>query len=201
MPTQLVVMPKQFSLRLMLTVVTAVCVALGVWIVPAERQRRAVAAIEAAGGGVRYVSRDSVAGETFPIALLRRRLPRDYFDDVCGVRLTSSSDLLDTMRITDDVLTHLEPLRKLRRLPLNYTRITDAGLVHLQGLTKLRWLWLDNTQVTDAGLVHLQALTSLTNLSLYRTQATEDGVARLQKTLPKCRISLDGLLARIGKGR
>ena len=45
----------QFSIRTLLVLVTLLCVALSLWIVPAERQRRAVEAIEKLGGIVFYV--------------------------------------------------------------------------------------------------------------------------------------------------
>jgi hypothetical protein len=44
----------RYSLRTLLLAVTLVAVALAYWVNGAERQRRAVAAIEAAGGTVRY---------------------------------------------------------------------------------------------------------------------------------------------------
>ena len=44
----------QFSLATLLAVVTVLCVGLSLVIAPAERQRRAVAAIEALGGSVEY---------------------------------------------------------------------------------------------------------------------------------------------------
>src|SRR5262245_17910828 len=44
----------RFSLRTLLLALTLACVALGWWVHKAERQRRAVAAIRAAGGYVEY---------------------------------------------------------------------------------------------------------------------------------------------------
>jgi hypothetical protein len=171
-------MPKQFSLRLMLVVVTVLCIALGVWSSnPVERRRRAVGAIFAVGGGINYVERDPEASESN----LRRWLPREYFDDVQAVAFGN-------VPVTDDALADLKVLTALRIVTLYRTRITDAGLVHLQGLTELKELYLDGTKITDAGLVHLQGLTGLRSLYLYDTQVTEVGVARLQKALPKCQI-------------
>ncbi len=77
-------MPKQFSLRLMMAVVTVLCIGLGVWGIPAERQRRAVEAIRAAGGSVHY----SEASETF----LRRWLPQDVEEiSLVGNRATDGT--------------------------------------------------------------------------------------------------------------
>jgi hypothetical protein len=45
----------QFSMRNVLLCVTLLCVALSVWVMPHEQQRRAVATIESLGGRVTYV--------------------------------------------------------------------------------------------------------------------------------------------------
>lgn len=47
----------QFSIRTVLLVVSLLCVALAVWVVPAERQRWTVAAIEKLDGDVGYRNR------------------------------------------------------------------------------------------------------------------------------------------------
>ncbi|HVX13663.1 MAG TPA: hypothetical protein VHC22_20940 [Pirellulales bacterium] len=170
-----------FSLRLLLVLVTALCIALGVWIAPRERQRRAVEAIEAAGGWEYYGSEGRLMLTTSD-SLLRRWLPKDYTDDVEEVWFSPDPP------ITDDVLVHLKALPKLRSLQLGNTPITDAHLVHLHGLTELRSLDLTATQITDAGLAHLEGLRSLENLSLDFTQVTDDGVTRLREALPNCEI-------------
>jgi hypothetical protein len=171
-------MPKQFSLRLMLAAVTALCIALSVWGIPAERQRRAVKAIRAVGGVVVFVERDTDGSETF----LRRWLPLEYFGDVEEVWFSVDAP------ITDDILAHLEALPKLQCLWLSDTQLTDAGLIHLTGLTNLECLSIDDRNITNAGLAHLQRLTSLRELCLANTQATDDGISRLKKALPGCMV-------------
>jgi hypothetical protein len=133
-------MPKQFSLRLMLVVVTALSIALGVWGIPAERQRRAVQAIQAVGGKVGYVSRSSFLGQW---------LPQDYLHDISAVSLTGT-------HVTDDELAHVEPLLKVRLLLLADAPVTDAGLLHLEGLTALEELSFVNIQATDEGIARLR---------------------------------------------
>jgi hypothetical protein len=85
----------QFSLRLLLVVVTALCIALGVWGTRAERQRRAVEAIWAAGGDVGYVR---------PKTSLHRWLPRDFFYEVEAVMFRHTEA---------DVLVHIQGLENL----------------------------------------------------------------------------------------
>ncbi|HVC97953.1 MAG TPA: hypothetical protein VND64_30055, partial [Pirellulales bacterium] len=83
----------QFSLATLLAVVAVLCVALSQVVVPAQRQRRAVVAIEAVKGFVDYFGfgePDPKASEAFPKAFLRRWLPRDYIDNVRQVHLYNS---------------------------------------------------------------------------------------------------------------
>ena len=169
----------QFSLRTGFLIVTAFCLTLGLWVVPAERQRRAVAAIEGLGGTVWY--QQATKSNAFATAYLRRWLPPIYFDKIELVDF-------DATWITDAGLAHLQGLTSLQELDLNHTQVTDAGLAHLQKLTSLQWLYLRNTQVTDAGLGHLQKLTSLQELELYETRVTDAGVAKLRQALPTCKI-------------
>ncbi len=205
----------QFSLRTGLIVVTTLCVALSMWVVPIERQRRAVAAIEKLGGHVGYMHElldrgilvKPTASETFPVTYLRRwlPLPPDYFDEIEMVNLNNtqvtdaglaqlqrltglhSLNLSDT-EVTDAGMAHLQGLSGLEGLSLINTKVTDVGLAHLQGLTGLQVLRLDKTQITDAGLAHLQKLTRLQGLTLTNTQITDAGLAQLRRALPNCRI-------------
>jgi hypothetical protein len=139
----------QFSLATMFVVVTALCVGcawLAIQMNRANKQRDAVAAIEALGGDVMYAEPDQGADEAFPRPYLRRWLPRDYVDDVVWVDLDG----------TDAGLAQLQVLTGLQVLYLRGTPVTDAGLAQLHGLTGLHELFLDGTQVTDSGLAQLQ---------------------------------------------
>lgn len=169
----------QVSLRTVLVLVTLLCVALGLWVGSAERQRRAVADIEKLGGDVKYV--EPAASEKFPVTYLRRWLPADYFDEIEWV------DLANT-QVTDAGLAYLQGLTGLQALWLNNTHVTDAGLAHLQGLSRLQFLELAETEVTDTGLARLEGLTNLQVLALDNTHVTDAGLARLRKALPNCQI-------------
>jgi hypothetical protein len=120
----------QVSLRTVLVVVTLLCIALGLWVVPAERQRWTVTAIEKLGGNVGYVG--PLTRDSFPVPFLRRWLPPVY-------------------RWLPPVY-----LDEIEYVDFNDTQVTDAGLAHLQGLTGLQWISLDGTRVTDAGLARLR---------------------------------------------
>jgi len=73
-------------------------------------------------------------------------------------------------------------------LRLNSTKVTDAGLTHLEKLTGLRGLGLDGTGVTDAGIVHLVVPNEPRRLSVKKTKVTDDRVASLQALRPELRI-------------
>lgn len=185
----------QFTLRGFFVLVTILCVALGTWIVPAERQRRAVAAIEALHGRVTYA--DDTQTKATPTTLLRRWLPRDCFNEVRTVCLSSTAvtdaqltnvewlaDLrefdLDVTQVTDAGLAHLRAMKRLKRLSLNGTQVTDAELAHLRALTALEWLQLNGTRVTGAGLDHLQAMADLELLCLKGTQVADPALVHLR---------------------
>lgn len=71
----------RFSVRTGLLLVTLLCIALGTWVVPAERQRRAVIAIQALGGLVVH-KEDGASKKSFARRVLGRVLPLDYIDGV-----------------------------------------------------------------------------------------------------------------------
>jgi hypothetical protein len=185
----------------MFLVVTAFCVWLAAVSNGASAQRDAVAAINAMGG---YVDYDvpakriygSLKSDTATRRFLRRRLPKDYVDNVISVALVESAhdsdlayldplptllmlDLRDT-QVTDAGLVHLEPLANLEFLSLDRTRVTGAGLAHLKRLAHLAALSLDGAPITDAGLVHLESLGSLEGLVLDRTRVLGPGLMHLR---------------------
>jgi hypothetical protein len=173
----------QFSLASMFVVVTVLCVWLGAVVNRANRQREAVAAIEALGGEVRY-ERSPKNADTYFTRLLRGRLPRDFTDDVAYVRIPWSND---------SDLDRLRPFKRLRELRLEGTGITEAGLGQLRAFNGLRALSVGRTPLTETGLNHLRALTGLERLTLLYTKASRVQIAELQDALPKCRF--DGAFA------
>ncbi len=214
----------QFGLRSFLLLVLAVAVQAS-WFASqmrqAEKQRRVVAAIRAAGGrGIRYdyewnslerfreTGYDSASQPPAPEWLMER-VGEGFFADVVFVgfdRPLGRDDLdwahlkglihlrylsLDGGQVTDAELVNIEGLTSLVILHLGATQVTDAGLVHLQGLPRLRELWLDDTQITDAGLRHLKPLTCLKDLRLSGTLVTDVGLVNLQGLTKLAELTLD----------
>ncbi len=193
----------QFSLRSLLTMVTLICLALGLVVVPAEKQRAAIRAVEKSGGVVVY--NDARPGQWWFVATLRKYLARDYFDNVKLVSLNvyqlEDADLSDlrafarlqelSLRytdVTDAGLRQLQWQPQLKSLGLSGTKVSNAGLAHVKQLAQLEGLHLDDTQISDAGLVHLLGLTQLRTLDLRYTKVTPAGVALLQAKLPNCAV-------------
>ena len=138
----------------------------------ANDQRRAVAAIRQAGGGVGYDHK----GRPWAPAWLRKPLGDEFFQEVTSVQF------LDRSHVTDRDLASLESLDRLEELAISGAPITDSGLKHISNLTELRILSLWETRgVSDAGLVHLAKLTKLQTLNLYRCGITDAGLVHLRR--------------------
>lgn len=127
-----------------------------------DAEKRAIAAIEKAGGKV-WVGR---RGDDTLIIEVR----------LCGPH------------VMDSHLIQLQKLSRVDGLFLTRASITDAGLVHLKLLPQLEGVTFADTAVTDAGLVHLSALKQLKRVNLEGTEVSDAGVNNLQKALPKLKI-------------
>jgi hypothetical protein len=182
----------QFRLATLLIAVTALCVWLGIQVNRANRQRRSVAAILAAGGLVRYdfQEQNSLSGK--PIAdaqppgprWLRKLIGDDYFCSVSTVDFATEfwgeRRERELSKIDDDGLACLASLTKIRSLELgNNKAITDAGLAHLRKLKELESLWLYRSSVSGVGLNQLSKLPRLRNLGLQWTPLTTEGMQQL----------------------
>jgi hypothetical protein len=166
----------QFSLSTLFVVVTVLCVGLRLVVVPAERQRRAVAAIKSISGGpVFYDTDDPEYTATFFKTWLRRWLPRDFTDNVVQVGFTGGN--------SDRDLIPLRSFNGLRHLFIDGEQVTDTGLRQLSGLAEL--------QVLDIG----RPVRAFSNTYFLRSpyppiKVTDVGVGELQKALPNCRITV-----------
>lgn len=138
--------------------------------------RRAVAAIEQAGGQV--VLMDSQDGA-------RVRLGGERVTDADLVHLAAIGNLenlfLGGSKITDTGVTqHVSGLASLRSLRLNTTAIGDAGLEGVKELSGLEELYLSETAVSDEGLKLIAGMTNLTLLDLTETAVSDTGLAELK---------------------
>jgi hypothetical protein len=115
--------------------------------------------------------------------------------------VSALDDLQLECGISDDCLSHLRRLSRLRRLFVRRADgISDEGLKHLSGLVSLERLEVPGAGVTDAGMMHLEGMTNLGKLDLSRTSVGDDGLAALNVlanlyglTLDQTRVSDTGL--------
>jgi hypothetical protein len=125
-------------------------IALAVWIWRAERQRWAVAGIEAAGGHVFYDYRPFQISGTLPGPdWLCRLLGKDYLADVREVSLMFRAD--------EATLAYLSGLPELQELDVSYSQVSNAGMEHVLELTDLRSIDLTGSEVSPWAVTRLQS--------------------------------------------
>jgi hypothetical protein len=117
------------------------------------------------------------------------------FDDSALATLTPlaaeivSLDLART-QVTDEGLSSVASMSKLKELRLDNTATGDNGLEHVKELSNLEYLNLYGTKVTDEGVQKLAGLTRLKSLYLWQSAVTMDGVKKLHEKLPQASIHL-----------
>ena len=178
----------RFSMRGLLVFVLVIGAGLG-WIVrEAHVQRDAVAAIQGAGGAVRYDwewrdGKNIPGGKPWAPRWLVDRIGVDYFGHV-----TAAVSHHMSAATSDAVIAQVGRLTRVQSLNIHDSSISDSGLVHLKGRKNLAVVLRYRTPVSDAGLVHLKGLTNLSYLQLDGTQVTDAGVNELTRALPNLRI-------------
>lgn len=144
------------------------------------------------GTGVREGSLENLATHSTLSALSLAGIPvadgNQALQIISGLRLTQLT-LPGRHSVTDSGLHFLSRLSLLSELDLtDYTHVTDQGVTQLASMIRLKKLSLSNTQVTDAGLPSLRRLQELLELCLDRTAVTSRGVAALVTCLPHLQV-------------
>jgi hypothetical protein len=186
----------QYRLRTLLIATTLLCLWLGWKVHQADRQRRAVAAIQVAAGWVKYDYESEDYHERSVTKWLRESLGPDYVHSVVSVGLREGTSLLDGQmihrRVTrdalDTVLRELPNLPKLQAAHFFMAPVEDDHLQAMSQLSRLETLEILFGRISDAGLRHLERLTNLRHLDLDYTPITQAGIDRLQRALPQCHI-------------
>ncbi|XP_049341397.1 uncharacterized protein si:ch73-173p19.1 [Astyanax mexicanus] len=107
---------------------------------------------------------------------------------ISGLRLTQLT-LPGRHSLTDAGLLYLSRQILLSEVDLtDYTQITDQGITQLGSMTRLKKLSLSNTQLSDAGLIALVTLKELVELCLDRTAVSSRSVAALITQLPYLQV-------------
>lgn len=189
----------QFGLRSLLVLVTIVGCVLGFWIVPSERQKKNVAAVNTHGAVVIYFgdSEKDVMDEAMlnqmpamrkmfpnrPAAKGKSWLPTDYIDSPRSVKSFFFSE------VDDETLKAIGRLRTLRSVKLRSGEFSKSGFRELEKLSSLEELefaspfFSKGFAISDDELASLAIRTKLRkiNLSALKGVATDAGVAQLSK--------------------
>jgi internalin A len=192
----------RFSLRTLLIAITCSCLALGLWISRAERQRSACEQLTKLGWDWRF-QEDAFVDDPGPEwfqripSILRQGDAVHYWrslDIVSGdgnrpseaVDLVAQLPALRKLVLADrldplpaDAWKKIGRLTTLRDLDLSQTAIDDDGMAHIGRLHNLRSLNLSETIVGDAGAQHLRNMPGLEVLYLSETNVGDDGLAAL----------------------
>lgn len=182
----------QFSLRMLLVVVTLFALLCSYFAVVRERvrkKREAVEAIGKLGGAVIYDFEQDAKNTSFdpPIPpapdILIRKFGIDFFADAAEVKFGQQ-------KIRDQDLQWLRGMTKLNHLQIASGDITDAGISNIAGLTRIENLYLEGTSITDQGLKYLEGFSNLRYFVLSRTGITGVGFKYL-RGLPIDQLDLD----------
>jgi hypothetical protein len=181
----------RFTLRVLLAVVTLLCIGLAVWTHRAREQARIVKHIEQKYGNVMYdwepqpTPKNNTAKSPVPAWLLNR-LGEDFFHRVVWAHVRGGVDLEQVSRLTalreltiwkedltDETLRPIANLHKLRKLTIqsdmhqslgdypDTTRVGDPSLSLIAYLPRLETLYVDGMGFTAKGLATLAESQSL----------------------------------------
>lgn len=183
----------RFTLRVLLALVTVICLGLGLWTHRAREQRRVVELIEASGSMVCYESDGPApAYEAGSIkGWLVETMGRDYFEGIVAAYLHDRK-----------LLRHLPIFPGLRQLHVYDPTLTDNDLAVVGRCHELRVLYVSegefggdvvsNTQLGDKSLQVIAKLENLEVAELHGTDFSRAGIAALA-TAPSLRTLVIGL--------
>jgi hypothetical protein len=188
----------RFSLASLLVVTTVLCIALAVVFNRVRRQERAVRAIQAAGGYIRFdyelrylnqnpfVSDLNVAPVPGPL-WLRRYLGDELFRSPIRVTFKSYDQAVNDALLIE----HLAGVRTAETLFIDSPYITDASMPQIGAMSRVDFLDLSNAPITDDGLRHVAGMRQLHTLQLFCPQITDAGLEHLQGLSLLERLRLD----------
>ena len=194
----------RFSLRTMLLAVALLGAWLAVMANRANRQRKAVEAVNSAGGEAYYdyqANEDGFRaegnGRPPGPAWLRNLVGIDYLATAVGVtidtdiaddRFRAAMDGLPQLKCavlagsgaTNATLAHIADMPHLVSLSVFNSSITDSGWENLDHASHLAQLTLQGSNVDDATLSHVNGLTDIRELRLLGSEITDAGLKHLE---------------------
>lgn len=200
----------RFGLKLVLALVTGVCVWLGVHSHRAIQQQRAATAIIAAYGTVIYdyqLQGDTYTTEASPLPnWLVRMAGADYFHNVAVVRFVWDDDVgstldrvtsfpglkrlsSDAQQLNNEEIQCLSSLGGLESLSLESNPLlTDEAVEVFRHLPHLHSLALDGTSISDRAVASLASLPRLTFIGLSQTLVTPEKIEWLRVANPRLTV-------------
>jgi hypothetical protein len=148
-------------------------------------ERTAVAHIARCGGYMEldYYPQAGGKGQSELMRVVRRWLGADFMTHVAVVGLSpivnADTYKMHVPKCSNDDLSIVAKLPRLRSLGLSNTPITDQGIANLSKATRLESIWLHGTSITDRSLEYLARHRQLKNMSLHGTKITDDGLPAL----------------------
>ena len=183
------------------------------WVVNRARvHREAVAAIERAGGSVKYEWdfagwQFNSGGEPAWLKWLLKNAGPNYVAHIEVADLTRGATdenvrpvaglksletlILRKAKITGPGLAPVAGLAELRKLAIYDSQIGAGGMQHLTRLSRLEELLLFGTRFGDEELIHMKSLPSLNVLALGGTAITDAGLAHLEGLTNLAQLALD----------
>lgn len=161
----------RFTLRLLLAVVTVLCICLAVWTHRAREQRRLVGRISTSGGKVKYDSELSIP------TLFITWLGDDYFRDIVEAEICDAA-----------LLSELPRLHMLECLHINSHQVTDDDFAPVARLRRLKGIDIygdyedPNTQIGDRSLALLAELPVLELVNLESSRVTAINLTLLTRS-------------------
>ena len=212
----------QFSILSLLILMTFAAIVLQTVVVPARRQRDAVAKILELGGAVSFDYQQSGAKEPSGPKWLRKLLGNEYFQKVRLVALHGSKfdkpenfetamDIVERVSTVDSLAlscrtalddSHVAKIAKLPNLKNLYLygdSLDDDALALLVSLPNVKGLFLNGptAQCTDASLASFAALKGLKSLAI-RGVFTDAGLASLAQLENLEKLELEGNITDAG---
>lgn len=181
----------RFSLRALMIAMTLVCVFLGYRVQRAREQRLAVAAIQLAGGRVRYDWQQKTLPPTAgtrqrPVVpgpkWLRAWMGDEYFQDVVAARWPADS--------TPDSanLAHLAKFPRLRELSICTSSYDHPDLGTLPVMPQLEKLVLAGWNITDGTLDQIGRQPALKLLRLYQEKSSPESIRSFAQQYPMIEV-------------
>ena len=91
---------------------------------------------------------------------------------------------LENAVVTDEGISQLPHLAKLRCIDLEATRITDKSMEKIVTFTCLEEVWIEDTEITDKGFKKLAELPNLKYVSFWDTKISDGAFEYLMERLP-----------------